>query len=311
MTAVLYAVIYAALLVFGVATVVRAVGYARAPVHLRWELYPVPHEPSERLKHGGSYFEISEWWTEPRRPNLAAEVGWMAREILFLKGLWDANRPLWFRSFPFHFGLYLLAGTGGLLVVAAVGSLAAPAALAGTAGLVLRGLYRVTAVGGFALVLVGSAGLLHRRLTDPTLRTYTTPGDIFNLLFFLAALGLVALGLVARPVGSPGLLTVTIGLLTFDTGVRVEPVLAAGLFASALLVAYIPLTHMSHFVAKYFTYHAVRWDDAPLRDNGKLAAKLAEYLTYRPTWSAAHMKADGVKTWAEVAAANPAEGARK
>ena len=31
-------------------------------------------------------------------------------------------------------------------------------------------------------------------------------------------------------------------------------------------LAYIPLTHMSHFVGKYFTYHAVRWDDAPLGD---------------------------------------------
>jgi len=78
-----------------------------------------------------------------------------------------------------------------------------------------------------------------------------------------------------------------------------------------VLTAYIPLTHMSHFVAKYFTYHSVRWDDAPLRDNRRIAAAFAEYLTYRPTWSAPHMKAGGATTWAEVAATNPKVGGEK
>ena len=39
---------------------------------------------------------------------------------------------------------------------------------------------------------------------------------------------------------------------------------------SALLAAYIPFTHMSHFVGKYFTYHAVRWDDAANRRGGAI-----------------------------------------
>ena len=29
----------------------------------------------------------------------------------------------------------------------------------------------------------------------------------------------------------------------------------------SLLVIYIPLTHMSHFIGKYFAYHAIRWND--------------------------------------------------
>ncbi len=56
MTLILYVVVSIALVVFVAATVARAVAYARAPIHLRWELYPVPHEPAARLAHGGSYF---------------------------------------------------------------------------------------------------------------------------------------------------------------------------------------------------------------------------------------------------------------
>ncbi len=69
---------------------------------------------------------------------------------------------------------------------------------------------------------------------------------------------------------------------------------------------------MSHFIAKYFTYHSVRWDDTPSRPRRRAGQKrIAEYLTYRPTWSAPHMGADGAKTWADIATANPAQGAKK
>ena len=38
---------------------------------------------------------------------------------------------------------------------------------------------------------------------------------------------------------------------------------------------------------------------------------MAEYLTYRPNWSAAHMGADGKRTWADIATTNPWEGTKK
>ena len=107
------------------------------------------------------------------------------------------------------------------------------------------------------------------------------------------------------------MLAIIVGLLTWNTALEIPGLLAAGLFLTSLLVAYIPLTHMSHFIAKYFTYHAVRWDDAPNRRGGKLEARLAEYLTYRPTWAAAHMGADGKKTWAQIATTNPAQEGKK
>ncbi len=280
-------------------------------MHLRWELYPVPHEAPDRAAHGGSYFEQTDWWTKDEHFNMGGELRAMGTEILFLKALHEFNRALWYRSFPFHFGLYLLIGTVGLLLVSALATLFAPAVMAGAAGSILRGLGLVTGTAGIVLTLVGACGLLVRRLSDPTLKNYTTPADLFNLAAFLAALGLLGAGYLLRPAGSPGAVAMTAGLLTWDADLAVPAVFGAGLMLSGLLAAYIPFTHMSHYVAKYFTYHAVRWDDAASRRGGKYERALAEYLTYRPTWAARHVKADGVRTWADVVTTNPTEGAKK
>jgi len=156
-------------------------------------------------------------------------------------------------------------------------------------------------------VLLGAAALLIRRLCDKELKGYTTAADKFNLLFFLVAFGTVSAGYVLRP-GDVSVTRLVRGLLTFDRAVPIGNGLGAGLVMMAILAAYIPFTHMSHFIAKYFTYHAVRWDDAPNRRGSKIEARIAEYLTYRPTWAASHLAADGKKTWAQIATANPTEG---
>jgi nitrate reductase gamma subunit len=300
MTLAVYVIVYAAVLVFFIASVVRAVRYARLPLHLRWELYPVPHEEPVRVKHGGSYFETVDWWENPTHFNWWGEVKFMTPEILFLKGLWEFNRSLWFRSFPFHFGLYLVLATIGLLIAGA---------LIGTAA--LHWCYTLTGIAGAALTVAGALGLLVRRLTDPNLKNYTAPGDIFNLVFFLVVFGLLAAGYLTAGAGFPGMLALVEGLLTCNVSVNIPPALAAGLALGALLAAYIPLTHMSHFIAKYFTYHSIRWDDAPNRGNPRLARRIAGNLAYRPAWAASHIGADGKKTWAEIATANPTSGTKK
>jgi nitrate reductase gamma subunit len=311
MTAFLYVVIYTAALAFTGACVSRTIAYARAPVHLRWELYPIPHEERERVKHGGSYLEAAEWWTKPRRTSLLGELKFMIPEMLLLKGLWEFNRRLWYRSFPFHFGLYLLIGTMALLAIGAALSLFAPTLMAGQFGEGVRLLYRITGTGGFGLAILGALALLAHRLAEPSLRTYTTAGDVFNLVFFAVALALLAAGDLSRGRSAPDMLAFSKALLTFDTSIQLPKLLAAGLLLSAFLVAYVPMTHMSHFIAKFFTYHFVRWDDAPNRRGEKLEVKIAEYLTYRPTWSAAHIGADGRKTWAQIAAGNPTRGIKE
>ena len=69
----------------------------------------------------------------------------------------------------------------------------------------------------------------------------------------------------------------------------------------ALLVAYIPLTHMSHFVGKYFAYHSIRWADEPNLRGGKQEKVIHELLDQPVSWSAPHIQGDGKKTWLDVA----------
>ncbi len=311
MSVLVYLALYAGAAVFVAASLVRAWMYARAPLHLRWELYPVPHEDPAKVGHGGSYFEDKDWWTHKRHYNLVGELGVMVPEMLFLKALHEFNRKLWYRSFPFHFGLYLLIGACGLLLLAALLGLFAPALMAGALGMAFHWLYTVVGAAGVVLALVGAVGLLHRRLTDEDLKTYTTVGDVFNLLFFIVSFGVLCAGFLLRGPGTPGVLAMVQGLLTFNRTLEVPGLLAAGIILCALLAAYIPLTHMSHFVGKYFTYHDVRWNDQLNLRGSKIEAKLVEYLTYKPTWSAPHVTADGKRTWADVATTNPWEGAKK
>ncbi|MCP5120029.1 MAG: hypothetical protein GY953_55240, partial [bacterium] len=215
------------------------------------------------------------------------------------------NRPLWYRSFPFHFGLYLLAGAVKVLLLSALLAIFAPRVLEGVLGSVLVLVFTICGALGALLAMAGAFGLMLRRLTHRDLKNYTAPGDVFNLLFFIVALGTVVAGYVLRGPGYPGTLELATGVLTFNTALVIPPVMAAGLVLSALLVAYIPLTHMSHFIAKYFTYHSVKWDDMPIARAEKMGKKFAEYLTYRPSWSAPHVGADGSKTWADIATTNP------
>jgi nitrate reductase gamma subunit len=311
MISLLYVVIYISALVFFITCIVKAVHYARLPLHLRWELYPVPHEEPERAKYGGSYFELADWWKKPTPFNWIGELKSMLPEMLLQKGLWECNRSMWFLSLPFHFGLYLIVGSTALLMATALLTLLRLPLAPGDTGSILHYVYAIGWSRGAALTIVGALALLVQRLADRELRMYTAPGDIFNLLFFVVTLGCLLAAYLLRPGGAPCALGLAQGVLTFDTKQRIPALLAVGLLLGALLVAYIPMTHMSHFIAKYFTYHAVRWDDRPNVKRSLIEKRMAEYLTYRPRWAASHVGADGSRTWAEIALANPARGDKR
>jgi nitrate reductase gamma subunit len=74
---------------------------------------------------------------------------------------------------------------------------------------------------------------------------------------------------------------------------------------ASFLIAYIPLTHMSHFFMKYFLYHDIRWGDEPNVNNPKTESKINVVLNYNVSWSAPHIAGHGRNTWAEVATFNP------
>ncbi|MFP5234800.1 MAG: respiratory nitrate reductase subunit gamma [Acidobacteriota bacterium] len=303
MTLAVFLAVYAGALLFLIGCCARAIQYRRTPMHLRWELYPVPHEAPRHARHGGSYFEESHWWSSRQTNHQSSALIAMGREIFLLKGLWEFNRSLWPPSFLFHFGLYLTIATIVL-------HFAAAALGAGAAAALLASVSHWIGWAGILFVVLGAVWLLKRRMFDPRLANYTRPADVFNLFFFLIAFLLVADGLSRTHAMGSSLFTVVHGLFRFDRATQIDPVLASGIVLSSALAAYIPFTHMSHFIAKYFTWHEVRWDDRRNVRGSRIERTLAENLQLKPTWSAAHVQADGDRTWAEIATTNPAQEKR-
>lgn len=302
-SALLHLITYAAFIVFVVAVAVRIYKIQSMPVHLRWDLYPVAHE-GKRANYGGSYFEELDWWSKPREFSWMGELKGMLPEMLFIKALWENNRPLWYRSFPFHFGLYILIGWVALLVVGAVAEIAGISVGAGASFVGAAIHYLTILAGALGLILgtIGAAALLHRRLTDPEVEGYTSFAHIFNLVVFLGALlvGFFAYIFVDHTFSiARGYIY---SLLTFKLNTSVgSSLVAAEFLLFSLLLAYVPLTHMSHFFTKYFFYHKIRWDDEPNFKGSRLEKEITEAIGYPVSWAAPHLKADGKKNWADIA----------
>jgi len=304
--AILYLVTYLCMIIFVVAVAAKVHKINSMPLHIRWDLYPVPHE-GKRAKHGGSYYEEVDWWTKPREVSLIGELKAMIPEMLFIQALWEHNRPLWWRSFPFHFGLYLLIGWAGLLVVGGVLNLT-PMKVGPDASAIGAAVYYLTILAGaFGLILAtfGAGALLHRRLTDEDLDGFTSASHIFNLAAFLVALSIAFLTFLLIDRDFSIARGYVQNLITFKISAPVGSRAVSLEFALfSLLMAYVPLTHMSHFVAKYFFYHKIRWEDEPNLDNPAMEAKINEALGFPVSWAAPHIKGDGKKTWADVVTAD-------
>jgi len=267
----------------------RALKYLRAPEHLRWDLYPVAHEPGR--DHGGSYLEEKDWWTKPRKKSHWGEVEFMFEEIILLRGVRVNNRKLWWGSLPFHWGLYLLALTTMGLLVAALG----------LSSRLWLGVIALSGGGGGVLTAVGAVTLLIVRSREPRLRPYTTPLDRLNLTL-LVVLG--ALSAAAALV--PGGMAQAVDAVSRVVRLRAPEVsllLGVQMTVAALFIFYLPFTRMVHFFSKYFTYHEVRWDDRPVRAGSALERRLRGALEFGVDWSAEHIQTG--KSWAEVATTMP------
>ncbi len=298
----LYLLVYVSIIVFVVMLVRKGMKYASTPIHLRWELYPVAHE-AEHGEHGGSYFENLDWWTKPIKKSLIGELKAMIPEMLWIKTLYEHNRSMWYFSFPFHLGLYLLIGLLGLLFIGGIFNVFGAAVAPGSGGLTALLYYLTIGVGflGLTLATAGCIGLLAKRLSDEKLRQYTAFKDFFNLAFILLVLLSWLFSWLFVDHGFGMAREFVSNLIAFKVKAGI-PSAAVGLQMAllALLLSYMPFTHMMHFLAKYFTFHRVLWEDEPNLVGSKLEGKVKEVLSFPVSWSAPHIKGDGKKTWAEV-----------
>ncbi len=292
---VLLIVSYGAIVVFVIGLIYRGTKIAKMPVHLRWELAPVPHEKGKG-KYGGSYLEEFEWWTKKREKSLISEALYMFQEIIFLKGVWEHKRSLWLFSFPFHFGgFYLLTGMIGLSVLSVLLQFANIQINA------ISYLISFLAVVGYIFGCFGALGLLYRRVSDPEIKPFTTPTAIFNLLFLFVIFASGAYAM-SKTGNYPALITGYVkSLLTADTSMVLPRTFALHVLLGSLFVLYLPFTYMMHFVAKYFTYHEVRWNDEPMEKGCSMEKEVGELLGQKVTWDAPHIKGEGKKTWVDIA----------
>ena len=285
---------YLSILLFVGISVFKAYEFAKMPLHGRMELYPVPKEKG--FEHGGSFYEEVSWWSKPHEVSHVREIIEMFKEILFIKTLFDNQRPFWWISYALHLGIYFIMAWTMLLVVGAVSVLNGIIVAASSPsiwGLFIYYLSVATGILGLALVTLGSASLVLRRMFDSTLKKYTTPQEYFNLLLILAAsvTGILAWG---SDLSFHNARAVTANLVTFT------PFAAGGLVTLhvilvGIMLIYIPISKMSHYVGKYFTFHTVLWDNSPNLRGSAIEQRVKKATSYRPTttWSAPHIKAPG------------------
>lgn len=269
----------------------RMLAIIRLPIHLRWELAPIPHEKGKG-RYGGSYLEEYEWWNKSHHRSHIAPVIYMVKEIFLLRGVWKHNRALWPFTFSLHIGIYL--------VIAAVFSHVVNAVLV----IVHSPLYyilafsrpiaSVLALGGYLLGSLGAISLMLKRALDPNLRPFSTFSTFLNLLFLCAVF--VSGGYAWLHTGdfASDMSLFVQRLMTLDSGITLAFPLALHIMISLLFILYLPLTHMIHFIAKYFTYHGIRWDDKPLDE--QMGKEVNMLLAQPVTWSAPHAKTDRKKT---------------
>jgi len=281
----------------------RTIKYARMPVHLRWDLYPMPGEKGR--EYGGSYLEELEWWTKTRPSGLFRSIVYIVKDYISFMQYYHQNKPYWFVLYPLHIGFYLVFLShvffffGGLALVTGL------TVSADSASLVAKIIYYATfvfSIGGCVAGSIGCIGLLVKRSTDRDLRPYSPPMYYFNYLFFLSVF---ISGLYSWYFFDPDFSAFREfwrSLLTF-TSIEVDWASAVHIVLFSLFLIYMPFTRAMHYITKFFTFFAVRWNDRPNVRGGKLEQKLQRSLEKRVSWSASHIQAG--KKWSEIAVERP------
>jgi len=290
---------YASVLIAIAAMIIKAFRYLKAPMHFRWELYPVPHEKG-RAEYGGSFLEELNWWTKPRHSDKLNELKEMMQEVLLLKGVFLHNRSVWTFSLPFHFGLYLCIAWLLLLLGSSIIEMVGVAvtAEAGVIGVIVYYMTIILGYAGLTLTGLGAFGLMIWRASSKAQRVYNSPVEYINLILFVIV---VVVALISHLISDPTFSVLrgyVSSLITFSESTSLGSWLIVEVILVSLLIMYIPLTRMSHFVAKYFLYHSVRWNDEPNLRGSKIEKRLLALLQRKVGWSADHIQTG--KSWAEV-----------
>lgn len=215
---------------------------------------------------------------------------YMAQEILLLKKVLLARRDLWIGSLLLHAGLYLGIVFLGLLTAGAAWSAMHASRAAGSWGFGV--LAQATAWAGAVSACCGLAGsvyLLLLRLANRGLRDLSDNITFLNLVLLGGLFGAGMWAWRADP-GFDGAREHLVSLLHGAPAPVASPSLASALVLLGIFFIYLPFSRMFHAAAKYFFYHAILWDDEPMRPGSPMERDVAACLGDRVTWSAAHIR---------------------
>ena len=297
--------IYFATVLFLYKTVSTVIKYRKMPRHLRWDLNPVPHQGP-----AGSKYQKVDFFKLKTHISLYHELKEMSQEMLFIKKAFVNSPKVWHGSFPLHAGLYLGTLWLGLLIIGALLEMNDMRVTANSASWLSLAVYYLTLAAGvisFVTGLYGSLVLLWLRTMDEDLRFISDIVSLVNLgvMIFLFGTGLAAWGLT-----DPAFQLIrqqVAGLLALKAANVQEPLIILELLAFCLFLIYLPFSRMMHFVAKYFFYHNIMWDDELMHCNSQMKKEITGYLQYNTTWSAQHIR-KGQSWGAQVAGGLPKEG---
>lgn len=287
-----------------IAYAIKVSKIARMPIHLRWELYPVV--PEKGYRYGGSYFEELDWWKKRHRRSNIRGIIFLLKNYLLFGEYFRRNRGYWLGLYPWHIGFYLIVlfhvlCFAGALITVFAGISITPESVSGS-GRIIYYLTLVIAVSSFVSGSIGSIGLMIKRLTDESLRDYTSPSNYFNYAFFLIVF---LSGLLAWFFFDPTLSTYREfwhSLITFRY-MAVEPAVYAHIILFALFLIYLPFTRSTHYITKLIAFFGVRWDDVSSVEKPDMQKRIEKALNQPIGWSAPHIQSG--KKWREVVESLP------
>ncbi len=261
-------IFYGSILFCVIACIIRLVGFAKAPLHLRWELY-----------RGSSVYELSDWWTRPL-VTVSEKVKSLVLDILFLRDFYHRNRGFWYFLFLFHLGIYLLISWHVWYLIVPM-----------IANVSIEPWDLVWGHVATALSFIGGLGVFVRRMTDEELRAYYPPIHYLKWIFIL----LTVFGGFYAVYCCFGAFVPTLE----DAKYGIYPpgsVINHLLFASVWLI-YLPFSHIIRLFFRY--YHVLRWDHVPNVRGSAIERKVEKRLTQPVHWSAPHIPSG--KTWGDIA----------
>lgn len=292
-----------------VAYTVKVIKYFRMPLHLRWELYPVPHEKGSG--YGGSFMEEPEWWTKPRSRNTAKNLLDIVKRYLFFGEYYRKVKGYWAGLYPWHVGFYLIVLFDGLGMLGGILLLTTNITISASAGGFGAALFYLTIVVGVASFITGILGsivLLVRRLADKSLRDYASPINYFNYVFFLAVFVSGLVSWAGFDLGLAGYREFWAGVFSYKHA-AVDAATYTHIMLFSLFLLYLPFTRSTHYITKLLAFFWVRWDDKPNQKGSDVERKVKDLLGQPVTWSAAHIQQGS--SWAENAKGMPETGSGK